>query len=1331
MMMLVQFLFLLLIPHTFSLSFTFPNFNPKLNNNITYEGSAFPTTSSIQLATNQSGLPMTWTAGRATYNRPMHLWNRTAGSLSDFTTHFSFGIRAGNTTEEAGDGMAFFLAPSDSKFSNDSTGGALGLTPYSMTLNSKQNPFVAVEFDIFSNEWDPPQQHVGVDINSVISVANLTWMADIKGNRSYEAKISYNSSTQNLSILFTGFHNDTKVLQHIYYVVDLRDYLPEWVTFGFSASTAIASAIYDIKSWNFTSTLKIISPSPSPNQSPSLSPSFKSKNSMIGLGVGLGVGGFVLICGMCLVLFGLWKRRKNMKEMEEDDHLFDEYMSEEFERGAGPKKFSYVELASATNYFKDENKLGHGGFGDVYRGFLKDSSSYVAIKKVSDCSRQGVKEFASEVRIISQLRHRNLVQLIGWCHERKELLLVYEYMPNGSLDSHLFRDRTLMLSWTVRFKIAQGLASALLYLHEEWEQCVLHRDIKSSNIMLDSNFNARLGDFGLARLVDHTKSGQTTALAGTMGYMAPEYLITSRASKESDVYSFGVVLLEIACGRKPIKHTVDEEYEINIVEWVWGLNGSGRILEAVDPRLCGDFDQKEIECLMIVGLWCASPNHNKRPSIKQAIQVLNFEAPLPNLPSSFPIPIYLEVPTISQNMNVSSSSNTNSSVFTTTSDLVPPSVSLSLSFTFPNFNPKLNNITYEGSALATTSSIQLATNISGLQMAWTAGRATYNRPMHLWNRTAGSLSDFTTHFSFGIRPGSTLEAADGMAFFLAPSDSKFPNDSSGSALGLTSRSMTLNSKQNPFVAVEFDIYSNEWDPPQEHVGVDINSVISVANLIWMADINGNRSYEAKISYNSTTQNLSIFFTGFHNDTMMLQHIYYVVDLRDYLPEWVTFGFSASTAIASAIYDIKSWNFTSTLKTISPSPSPRSSPSFRSKTFMTGLGVGLGVGGFVLICGMCLVLFGLWKRRKNMKEIEEDDHLFDEHMSEEFERGAGPKKFSYVELASATNYFKDENKLGLGGFGYVYKGFLKDSSSYVAIKKLSECSRQGTREFASEVRIISQLRHRNLVQLIGWCYERKELLLVYEYMPNGSLDSHLFRSQTLMLSWTVRFKIAQGLASALLYLHEEWEQCVLHRDIKSSNIMLDSNFNARLGDFGLARLVDHTKGGQTTALAGTMGYMAPEYLITCRASKESDVYSFGVVLLEIACGRKPIKHTVDEEYEINIVEWVWGLNGSGRILEAVDPRLCGDFDQKEIECLMMVGLWCASPNHNKRPSIKQAIQVLNFEAPLPDLPATFPIPIYLEVPTISQNMNVSSSSNTNSSVFTTTSDHVPPSVPRLN
>lgn len=217
-------------------------------------------------------------------------------------------------------------------------------------------------------------------------------------------------------------------------------------------------------------------------------------------------------------------------------------------------------------------------------------------------------------------------------------------MPNGSLDTHLFGKRP-HLCWDVRYKIALGLASALLYLHEEWDQCVLHRDIKASNIMLDTNFNVKLGDFGLARLMDHDLRSHTTGLAGTFGYMAPEYVMTGRASKESDIYSFGVSILEIVTGRKSVDHSEENIEAKSLVERVWDLYGRQQLMSAMDEKLGEEFNRKQAECLVVVGLWCAHPDRNSRPSIRQAIQVLNLESTWPELPQKMPVPMYYISPT--------------------------------------------------------------------------------------------------------------------------------------------------------------------------------------------------------------------------------------------------------------------------------------------------------------------------------------------------------------------------------------------------------------------------------------------------------------------------------------------------------------------------------------------------------------------------------------------------------------------------------------------------------------------------------------------------------------
>ena len=512
------------------LSFNYRSFTPDdTNRTITITGNAsisyqggIQLTVDPDLAIHESD----WNAGRATCVEPLHLWDEESGKLSDFTTHFSFVIRKAQNSD-LGEGLAFFLAPNGSSMPPDAAGGRLGLQSQN---TPEKYPFVAVEFDTYrNNDWEAnlPVNHVGILLNnSMASVANVTWDSNFVYERTHDAWIKYDSATKNLSVAFTSFNDDATVRRRddLYYVVDLKDYLPPWVTFGFSAATGEAFEKNNVKSWQFSTTIR------------------RGHKKERVIKVGLIVGSCVLVGGLVLIgFFGLWKKTSKARKGAEGP------MDDELEKGTGPKKFSYRELARATKNFSESEKLGEGGFGEVYKGFLKELNSLVAIKRISRGSKQGINEYASEVKIISRLRHRNLVQLKGWSHEKRELLLVYEFMAKGSLDMHLFKENTV-LAWNLRYKIVKGLASALLYLHEEWEQCVIHRDIKPSNVMLDLDFNAKLGDFGLARLVDHEKGSPTTDLAGTMGYMAVEYVITRKASKESDVYSFGVVGLEVGCG---------------------------------------------------------------------------------------------------------------------------------------------------------------------------------------------------------------------------------------------------------------------------------------------------------------------------------------------------------------------------------------------------------------------------------------------------------------------------------------------------------------------------------------------------------------------------------------------------------------------------------------------------------------------------------------------------------------------------------------------------------------------------------------------------------------
>ncbi|QCD76601.1 Legume lectin [Vigna unguiculata] len=616
-------------------------------NDTKIEGDAILSQSEIQLTKTTRYQSNAYSVGRVTSFQRLHLWDNITGKLTDFTTQFSFLIFSNETS--FGDGLAFFLADPELPLSNQiQQGGGLGLLDGNQFLNSTKHPFVAVEFDTHQNSWDPPGTHVGINFNSMKSNKTVPWYIDITQMKAYYCVIEYNATTLNLSVSFTGNKLGPKPMKrYISCNVDLRYYLPEWVIFGFSAATGVMFELNTLQSWSFHSTLQsdenvsnkippiAVSPSPSPFSTDTISPKQEgNKGLLMGLEVGVGIAATFLILGLVCVL--MWKKR--VKGKKEDSTILDLSMDDEFQKGIGPRRFCYKELASATKNFAESQKIGQGGFGGVYKGYLKELNTNVAIKRISRESRQGAKEYASEVKIISQLRHRNLVQLIGWCHMKKDLLLIYEFMQNGSLDSHLYRGKSI-LTCEMRYNIAMDLALAVLYLHEEWEQCVLHRDIKSSNIMLDSNFNAKLGDFGLARFVDHEKGSQTTILAGTRGYIAPEYFTTGKARKESDIYSVGVVFLELATGRKPVDLNAMEG-QITIFEWVWELHQLGKLLEVVDKKLGGAFDEEQMKHLVIVGLWCANPDHTSRPSVRQLIQVLKFEAPLPVLPQKLAEPFY-------------------------------------------------------------------------------------------------------------------------------------------------------------------------------------------------------------------------------------------------------------------------------------------------------------------------------------------------------------------------------------------------------------------------------------------------------------------------------------------------------------------------------------------------------------------------------------------------------------------------------------------------------------------------------------------------------------------
>jgi len=287
--------------------------------------------------------------------------------------------------------------------------------------------------------------------------------------------------------------------------------------------------------------------------------------------------------------------------------------------------FTQRDLELATNRFSKENVLGEGGYGVVYRGRLVNGTE-VAIKKIFNNMGQAEKEFRVEVEAIGHVRHKNLVRLLGYCVEGVNRMLVYEFVNNGNLEQWLhgaMRQRGVF-TWENRMKVVTGTAKALAYLHEAIEPKVVHRDIKSSNILIDDEFNGKVSDFGLAKLLGSDKSHITTRVMGTFGYVAPEYANTGMLNEKSDVYSFGVLLLETVTGRGPVDYSRSSN-EVNLVEWLKTMVASRRAEEVADPSLEVRPSIRSLKRALLVALRCVDPDSEKRPKMGQVVRMLESE----------------------------------------------------------------------------------------------------------------------------------------------------------------------------------------------------------------------------------------------------------------------------------------------------------------------------------------------------------------------------------------------------------------------------------------------------------------------------------------------------------------------------------------------------------------------------------------------------------------------------------------------------------------------------------------------------------------------------------
>ncbi|KAL7598425.1 hypothetical protein Lser_V15G26150 [Lactuca serriola] len=567
------------------------------------------------------------------------------------------------------------------------------------------------------------------------------------------------------------------------------------------------------------------------------------------------------------------------------------------------------------------------------------------------------------------------------------------------------------------------------------------------------------------------------------------------------------------------------------------------------------------------------------------------------------------------------------------------------------------------------------------------GHTFYSRPFRFKNSHTSNALSFSTSFVFGIIPENPLFTFHGMTFVIAPS--KAVTDASSSQhLGLFNRTNDGNAS-NHIVAVEFDTFRNlELDDMDgNHVGLDINSIESVfAATAGYYKINGgfqtltlasSREIRAWVDYDGVEKTLNVTLAPLPFKKPQKPLVTWKKDLSPFLLEEMYVGFTSATGVLLQTFYIVGWSFQMNGKAqeidrskIPPLPLKKKS----TKKKKMALEIGLSLGGLLVLSTISISVIVLLQRRKHKFEFEE--------ALESWEVQYGPCRFSYKDLFIATKGFKESELLGKGGFGQVYKGTLLDLGAQVAVKKIWHTSSQGMKEFVAEIATIGRLRHPNLVRLLGYCRRKGELFLVYDYMPNTSLDKFIFNSNPKStLTWKQRVKIIIDVAKALAYLHE-WCEVIIHRDIKASNVLLDAELNGKLGDFGLARFGNNNgTDAKTTHLAGTLGYIAPELARKGKATTATDTFAFGTFCLEVVCGRRPVELQGREEAVI-LVDYVWDCWYKEQLSEVVDPKLRDDYETEEMELVLKVGLLCSHVVSVLRPSMSQVLKFLLGKEPLP-------------------------------------------------
>ncbi|XP_021719467.1 uncharacterized protein LOC110687158 [Chenopodium quinoa] len=974
-------------------------------------------------------------------------------------------------------------------------------------------------------------------------------------------------------------------------------------------------------------------------------------------------------------------------------------------------QFSLGTIKQATGDFSEENKLGEGGFGVVYKGVLSDGQE-LAVKRLSKNSAHGDLQFKNEILILAILQHKNLVRLLGFCLQEEEMLLIYEFVANRSLDYFIFNPvQRETMRWETRYKIIYGIARGLLYLHEESRTRIIHRDLKAGNVLLDEEFNPKIADFGMARLfnIDQTQT-LASRIVGTYGYMSPEYVLHGQVSMKTDVFSFGVLVLEIVSGQR-ISSFLNGENPESLLSYAWRNWVDGTPWNVVDTTLSAGFSTDILRCIHI-GLLCVQENPVDRPAMSSidlmlSRQSLTLQVPLQ--PAFFVESISQSNGPSQENTTTESSSRTRrySVNEVTITEPYPRYYTMDfltllvLQFVFISLIPKIS-AQYQflhsrcGNTSYYTPNSTYQSNLKTVLNSLSTTRVTNG----YYNLTTGQKPDKVEAMVLcrGDVPVNNCRLC--MRNSAASLPLFCPNQTQ--AFGYSDPCIIFYSNNATSHVVRDRPLWGLWNNKNVSDIIGFNNTLTalMKNLQNQASLGNSELKFAAGQTNLSGTNKTMYgLVQCSPDLSSHDCVVCIQGLFSFFPKWfVTPTFTAAgarliTPSCNLRYEIYSFygNVTDVGPPSSPPPLlPPSSVSNRSTTakveerkrsYSTIFIVLPILGSLVLIIIIASISFLL--RRKKLKRSTTKIN------KEEIET-LQSLQYSIGTIKVATDDFSDNNYLGEGGFGTVYKGKLPDHQE-IAVKRLARNSVQGDLQFKNEILILAKLQHRNLVRLLGFCLEEDEMLLIYEFVTNKSLDNFLFEPmQGKSMPWETRYKVINGVARGLLYLHEDSRLRIIHRDLKAGNVLLDVEFNPKIADFGMARLfnIDQTQ-AVASRIVGTYGYMAPEYVLHGHVSMKSDVFSFGVLILEIVSGQRISSFQIGENPE-NLLTFAWKNWLEGKAWNLVDPTLFPAFSTEILRCIH-IGLLCVQHNMADRPTMSSVELMLSSSSvslQVPSQPAFF-------------------------------------------